>query len=109
MTFNVEWIKDDPDVIGRGMLDDDGEVVVLTAPSASIDGDGPQIIPGFGDNQVVVVWGTEYVDDLIGRALMKSDVFDTGLSEDDVRMVIVSVLLKTGIELGIAWLAGSAT
>jgi hypothetical protein len=102
---NIEWIKDDPDVIGRGVLDNDGEVVVVTAPAVSIGGDGPEIIPGFGDNRVVVVWATEYIDDLIARALDE----DFGVDEHGVRVVIVSILLRTGIELGIAWLAHDAT
>ena len=105
MAFNVEWISDDPDVIGRGVLDNDGEIIVVTAPAASIGGPGPEIIPGFGDNRVVVVWSVEYIDDLIARALAE----DFGVDEHGVRVVIVSVLLRTGIELGIAWLADDAT
>ncbi len=109
MAFDVEWISDDPDVIGRGTLDNDGEVVVLTAPAMSIGGPGPEVIPGFGDNRAVVVWSVEYVEDLISRALTQAHTIESGLTDDDVRMVIVSLLLRTGIELGIAWLADDAT
>ena len=61
--MKVEFEKnDDPNVMARAEAADGTQIIVMTAPASSIDGEnGPVIIPSFDDKVVIVVYSEEFV------------------------------------------------
>lgn len=98
----IEWQEDDPEVVARAVTHDGGEIIILLAPAASIDGrDGPVLIPGWDSSKVNVVYSEEFIERVLGDAV---DVDPLILIS--ARAALIAGIMDAGIAVGLEYLSG---
>jgi hypothetical protein len=97
--MEVKFEANDPEVMARCSTPTGGEVLVVTAPSSSIDDEiGPVILPGLDSDNIVVVFSEEYVMSMAPHQ---------GDSKQEVaeKMRLYLNIIDQGVEAGLQWMA----
>lgn len=97
--MQVKFEKNDPEVMARCVTERGEEILVVTAPCSSIDGEiGPVVMPGFDSDHIVVVFSEEYV---MSMAPSKDD----SMKEVAEKMRFFTNTINEGVKAGLQWMA----
>jgi hypothetical protein len=97
--MEVKYEANDPDVMARCLTPRGEEILVVTAPASSIDGEiGPTILPGFDSDHIVVVFSEEYVMAMAPHQEdSKKEVAD--------KMRFFANTINEGVKAGLQWMS----
>lgn len=99
--MKVEFEKnEDPNVMAQAYAHDGTEIVVMTAPASTIDGDGPIVIPTFDEKVIIVVYSEKFV---MGFAPNEDD----SMKEVGAKMNQFSKIIANGVVTGRKFVAES--
>jgi hypothetical protein len=96
--MEVKFEADDPEVMARCFTPRGEEILVVTAPASSIDGEiGPVIMPGFDSDHIVVVFSEEYV-------MSMAPTQEDSIKEVADKMRFFANTINEGVKAGLQWM-----